>query len=57
MCYNFGMKEDYFYNYIRYLRIGGFSKRTIESYLYYNRNFLTLTSKSPRDVHQSDIVK
>lgn len=39
----------------QHLRLRGLSKSTIKSYLYYNKNFLKLANKSPREVGSDDI--
>jgi integrase/recombinase XerD len=49
------MEEHNFINFIQYLRLKNYSKKTIEAYLYYNKNFLKLANKSPRDVNKNDI--
>ncbi len=36
------------------LNIRGFSKRTIEAYLYYNKKFLDFIKKEPKDVSEDD---
>jgi site-specific recombinase XerD len=43
------------YNLERELKIRGFSRRTIESYLLYNKLFLEFIRKSPREVTNEDI--
>ena len=50
------MEGDNFNNFTRILRLKGYSRRTIEAYLHYNRNFLKLTNKSPREICQKDIA-
>ena len=37
------------------MKIRGFSKRTIETYLYHNQKFLKYTQKSPRSVNNMDV--
>lgn len=37
------------------LRLRGYSKKTIEQYLYFNRKFLEFCKKSPREVRKSNI--
>lgn len=44
-----------FSNYRQFLRLRGFSDRTVEAYTYYNIDFLEYTRKSPRSVKQGDI--
>lgn len=39
------------------LKIRGFSKRTIESYLYHNKNFLDFIKKEPKEVNENDAKK
>ena len=36
------------------LKIRGFSKRTVDSYLYHNKNFLEFTKKDPKSVSEYD---
>ena len=36
------------------LKIRGFSKRTVDAYLYYNKKFLEFVNKDPNDVVESD---
>ena len=43
------------HNLQRELKIRGFSPRTIDSYLTYNRLFLEFSKKSPREVTNNDI--
>jgi len=43
------------YNLEQELRIRGFSPRTIESYLLYNKLFLQFSKKSPREITNDDI--
>jgi len=49
------MGEYQFRNFEQQLRIKGFSRKTIDSYLYYNKDFLKLARKSPRDIKEKDI--
>lgn len=49
------MEEQDFSNFRQFLRIKGYSRRTVEAYLYYNKNFLKLANKSPRKVTKNDI--
>ena len=49
------MYDEKFRTYSRYLRLKGYSRRTQETYLYYNKNFLKLANKSPRDINQEDV--
>lgn len=51
------MEEKYFYSFIQFLRLKGYSKRTIKAYLHYNKNFLKLANKSSRSVTKNDIAK
>ena len=37
------------------LKLRNYSKQTVKSYLYYNKNFLSFINKSPRDVCSNDI--
>jgi len=39
------------------LKIRGFSKRTIDTYLYHNKNFLAHIKKDPKDVEEDDAKK
>jgi len=41
----------------RELKIRGFSRKTVKSYLYYNRNFLNYARKSPKGINNKDIKK
>ena len=50
------MEGTNFDNYIQILRIKGYSRRTIEAYLHYNRDFLKLANKSPREICRKEIV-
>jgi len=49
------MEEYNFDNFKQYLRLKGFSNRTIISYLYYNNNLLKLARKTPRNIAEKDI--
>lgn len=48
-------ERDPFYNLERELKIRGLSRKTIKSYLLYNRAFIAWIKKSPRDVGQEDV--
>ena len=39
------------------LKIRGFSKRTVETYLYHNKRFLEFAKKDPKDVQEQDAKK
>ena len=39
------------------LKIRGFSSRTVESYLYHNKNFMAFIKKEPKDVFEQDAKK
>ena len=48
-------ERDPLHNLEQELRIRGFSPRTIESYLLYNRLFLQFSGKSPKAIINDDI--
>jgi len=48
-------EREYVHNLERELKIRGFSRRTTDSYLLYNRLFLEFIKKSPREVTNDDI--
>lgn len=39
------------------LKIRGFSKRTVDSYLYHNKKFLEFAKKAPQDINEEDAKK
>lgn len=49
------LDRDYAHNLERELKIRGFSRRTIDSYLTYNRLFLDFSQKSPKEITNNDI--
>lgn len=49
------IERDPIYNLERELKISGFSKNTIDAYLYYNKDLIKNTNKSPREVNVDDI--
>lgn len=50
------MAEDKMDNFIQYLKIRKLSKRTIEAYAYYNKEFLNFARKSQKSITQRDIL-
>ena len=48
-------KDNTFDTLARELRVRNYSPRTIESYIYYNRELLRFCQKDPREVNSSDI--
>lgn len=54
---NTTLDRDPVHNLERELKIRGFSRRTIESYLLYNRLFLEFIKKSPKEVTNEDVRK
>ncbi|HEX8974553.1 MAG TPA: site-specific tyrosine recombinase/integron integrase [Patescibacteria group bacterium] len=52
---NTTLDRDPVHNLEREMKIRGFSRRTIESYLLYNRLFLEFAGKSPKEVINEDI--
>ncbi len=48
-------ERDPFYNLERELKIRGLSRKTIKTYLLYNRAFVEWAKKSPRDMGQEDV--
>jgi site-specific recombinase XerD len=49
------LERDPFYNLERELKIRGFSKNTVDSYVYYNKDLLKHARKSPKEISTEDI--
>lgn len=49
------LERDPFYNLERELKIRGFSKNTVSSYMHYNKELLKQANKSPREISTDDI--
>jgi len=49
------LERDPFYNLERELKIRGFSRNTVDSYVYYNKNLLKYANKSPKEISTEDI--
>jgi integrase/recombinase XerD len=47
--------EDFMQKLETELKLRGFSQRTLDAYLYWNRKFLEFTKKNPEDVSEDDI--
>ncbi len=49
------IERDPIYNLERELKIRGFSRKTVKSYLHYNKELLKFNNKSPKNINSDDI--